>query len=143
MPSHAGQVSFPGGEIEAGEAIEEAALRECREELGDVGGAVTVLGRLSQVYVFASNFLVTPCVAWSPVRPDFQPNAAEVANLLEPAVVDLLDPRHRAHHTIERRGVRFRAPHFAHEHYKIWGATSLMLAELLTVIGEGVGSGEE
>jgi 8-oxo-dGTP pyrophosphatase MutT (NUDIX family) len=137
MPSHAGQVSLPGGEREPGETIEEAALRECREELGETGADVEVLGRLSQVYVFASNYLVTPCVAWTSKRPDFRPNPAEVANLLEPTVVELLDPQRRGRHTIERRGVRFRAPHVMCDEHPIWGATNLILAELLTIIAAG------
>lgn len=136
MTAHGGQVSLPGGQIEPGETIEQAALRECCEELGEAGDDAEILGRLSPLYVFASNFQVTPCVAWSPRRPDFKPNAAEVANLLEPAVVELLNPERRGEHLINRRGVRFRVPHIRYGEYQIWGATSVILAEFLQAVGE-------
>lgn len=131
---HAGQVCFPGGMIEAGESIEGAALRECREELGTAGEGTELLGRLSPMYVFASNHLVTPVVAWTRNRPEFIPNPVEVANLIEPSLVELLDTKRHGAHLIERRSIRFRAPHFEWEGQRIWGATCLMLAELLAVI---------
>lgn len=136
MSAHGGQVSLPGGLIEPGETIEQAALRECCEELGDAGDNTQLLGKLSPLYVFASNFLVTPCVAWSPTRPRFEPNVAEVANLLEPSLVDLLNPDRRGSHMINRRGVQFRVPHILYDGYKIWGATSVILAEFLQVVGD-------
>ncbi|HRX77634.1 MAG: CoA pyrophosphatase [Planctomycetaceae bacterium] len=135
MTAHGGQVSLPGGQIEPGETIEQAALRECCEELGEAGARVDVLGYLSPLYVFASNFQVTPCVAWSPTRPNFVPNAAEVANLLEPTIVELVDPQRRGEHLIDRRGVRFRVPHITYDEHHIWGATSVILAEFLQVVG--------
>ncbi|MBP89519.1 MAG: coenzyme A pyrophosphatase [Planctomycetaceae bacterium] len=136
MQSHAGQVSFPGGVIEPGETAEQAAIRECREELGDTGERTEILGQLSPAYVFGSNFLVTPCVAWTPKRPDFIPNPAEVANLLEPSVVDLLDARHRGCHMMERRSVTFQVPHITYDNHRIWGATSLMLGQFLMLLAD-------
>lgn len=136
MLAHAGQVSLPGGELEGTETVEEAALRECREELGTTGGTVEILGRLSPVFVFASNFLVTPVVAWTPQRPTFAPEPAEVAHLLEPTLNELLDPGRHGQHTIERRSLRFRVPHIRCGNFKIWGATSLMLAELLALAAD-------
>lgn len=133
MPSHAGQVSLPGGEIEEGESIEEAAIRECQEELGVSGKQTQLLGRLTATYVFASNFVVTPCVAWTRERPAFVPNPDEVANLLEPRLVDLRNTEHRGSHIIERRGMTFRAPYIVYDNHRIWGATSMILAELLAV----------
>ena len=136
MQSHAGQVSFPGGMIEAGETAQQAALRECREELGDAGQGTEILGQLSTAYVFASNFLVTPCVAWTPQRPDFIPNPAEVANLLEPSVVDLLNTDLRGSHLRERGGIVFEVPHIMYDEHRIWGATSMMLGEFLVLLAE-------
>jgi len=134
LSAHAGQVSLPGGEIEAPETIAAAALRECREELGTTGSPVQLLGSLSPVFVFASNYLVAPVVAWTPQRPAFVPQCAEVAHLLEPTLDELRDPATHSAHVIERRGMRFRAPHIACGSWKVWGATSLILAELLHVL---------
>ena len=138
LPTHAGQISFPGGEVEGGETVQQAALRELSEEL-QVGAAdLELLGQLSEIYVFASNYVVTPCVALAPRRPQVHPNPAEVANLLEPTLVELLDPRRRGEHQIIRRGVCFQAPHIEYRGHRIWGATSMILAEFLAVVDQAV-----
>ncbi len=136
MTTHGGQVSFPGGGLESGETIEQAAVREYHEELGDPGAELQILGRLSPIYVFASNFQVTPCIACLPERPQFDPNPAEVANLLEPDIVELLNPSNHGQHFIDRRRVRFNAPHIDFSEYKIWGATSVILSEFFKVIAD-------
>ncbi len=138
LTSHAGQISLPGGRIEADETVEEAAVREGLEELGDVGSTLCHLGRLSPVYVYASNFLVTPCVAWTPERPDFHASVEEVANLLEPTLVELLDPQRRGTHVLERWGIHFRIPHLEYQDHLIWGATNVILTELLTLVSQFV-----
>ena len=142
MATHAGQISLPGGEIETGETVEQAAMRELAEELQVGTDDVKLLGLLSEIYVFASNFAVTPCVAVSPSRPAFLPNRAEVANLLEPTLVELLDPHRRGEHQIERRGIHFRAPHIEYQGHRIWGATSMILAEFLALV-DGAGTRDE
>ncbi len=133
LVNHGGQISFPGGRIEAGESVEEAALRELQEELGIEAAGVRILGRLSPVYVFASNFLVTPCVATVDGVPEFTPCPREVADLITPGLDSLADPGARSLITIERRGLRFVAPCIRHANHCIWGATSMMLAEFLEV----------
>ena len=136
LATHAGQISLPGGEIEVGESVEEAALRELSEELQVPETGIALLGRLSTIYVFASNFVVTPCVATTSSRPPFRPQPSEVANLLEPTLVHLLAPDHRGWHSIERAGICFRAPHIEYHGHRIWGATSMILAELFALVAE-------
>lgn len=133
LSTHSGQVSLPGGEIEPGESPEEAAARELGEELGVVPADLEFLGRLTPVFVYASNFGVTPCVAACTSRPPFVPNPDEVANLIEPAVVDLLDPTSHGVRQMSRRGLEFQAPEVIAEGHSIWGATCLMLAEFCAV----------
>jgi 8-oxo-dGTP pyrophosphatase MutT (NUDIX family) len=136
MSAHAGQVSFPGGEVDGSESPEDAALREFEEELGVEPRNIEMLGRLSTLFVYASNFLVTPCVAVAADRVGFRPNAAEVAAVLEPTIGELMAQGGQASHEIRRRGVCFRAPHIQHRGYRIWGATRMMLAELAQVVEE-------
>ncbi len=134
LPNHGGQISFPGGQIEPGESIELAARRELQEELGTNIHELRVLGRLSSVYVFGSNFLVTPCVAAVTSTPEFQPCANEVAEVLTPSLDELCDPQSSCTVKIERRGVSFGAPCIRHDRHRIWGATNMMLAEFLAIL---------
>ena len=134
LPNHGGQISFPGGQIEPGESIEAAACRELHEELGIDGRDLRILGRLSQVYVFGSNFVVTPCVAAANAAPEFRPCPDEVAGLLTPSLDALRDPRQTGSVKIVRRGVGFLAPCIRHDQHCIWGATNMMLAEFLAIL---------
>jgi len=136
MAAHAGQISFPGGVVEAGETTRDAALRELGEELGVDPRTVVVLGSLSPVYVFASNFLVTPWVAVAREPLTFQPSTREVAEVIEVSLAHLLDPANFSSHTIRRGAMEFTAPHFAWREHRIWGATCIILGELIVMLGE-------
>jgi 8-oxo-dGTP pyrophosphatase MutT (NUDIX family) len=134
MTEHAGQVSFPGGTMEQGESPEQCALREYEEELGALTRPPRVLGRLSDVYVFASNFVVTPVVATTTTLPSFAPNPQEVAEVVQLPVSHLLDRGNLTHITIRRPGISFRAPAIQLQRHMIWGATCLMLGELSALL---------
>ena len=86
---HSGQICFAGGGIEPGETAEVAALRECEEELGWCPGPEALLGRLSPIYVYASNNLVTPIVSVVDESPQWTPDRREVASVLEVPVEHL------------------------------------------------------
>jgi len=134
MTDHAGQVSFPGGLIEPGESSEAAALRELEEELGIARSAVRVVGRLTPLYLFVSNFAVEPWVAVADARPDFQPNPSEVADVLELSLGHLVDPANFGQHKLNVRSLEIHAPHLLLGEHRIWGATSMMLGELADVV---------
>jgi 8-oxo-dGTP pyrophosphatase MutT (NUDIX family) len=136
IATHAGQISLPGGLIEPGERSEDAALRELREELGTTSRSLEVVGELSPIHVFVSNYLVMPWVAVARSRPDWDPNPTEVAEVLEVPLARLLDPAARGVHMREVGGVRFAAPCFIWARHRIWGATCMILAELLAILGE-------
>lgn len=135
MPDHGGQVSLPGGVIEAGESSRQAALREFSEELGAPADELAVLGRLSPLYLFASNFQIEPWVAATGQAPPWNPSQREVERLLEVPLSHLLDPRNTGHIERRQRGLEFRAPCFSWEQERIWGATSMILAELVASLG--------
>ncbi len=135
---HSGQVSFPGGKMEEGDgSIEYTALREAQEEIGITPQDVRVLGHLSDLYIPPSNFRVTPVVGFLPSAPEFAPDSFEVKELIE-TPLSLL----RASATVKRKDIqiseRFRlnAPYFDVYGNVVWGATAMMLSELLVIINE-------
>lgn len=136
MAVHAGQVSLPGGAVEQGESTWEAAVREFHEELGPSTAPIEPLGQLSPLYIGASNFLITSWVAATARRPALIPNPAEVAEVFEVPVAHLLDPAQFGTH--RRTGSRrvITAPHFVWGKHRIWGATCMILGELVALLEE-------
>ena len=134
LDDHAGQISFPGGRVEAGDASrEDTALRETEEEIGLARGLVTVLGRLPD-YEIPSGFRITPVVGW--IEPPFtlKLDPFEVAEAFEAPLGHFL-----AAANYQRREFRFRG---RHRHYMaipfegryIWGATAGMLYNLACML---------
>ena len=136
LPDHAGQVSLPGGAIEPGETSWEAAVRELDEELGGADQPIEALGCLSPNHVAASNFRVDPWVGFATRRPALDPNPAEVAELLQVPLAHLIDPANFGSHRRRDKNRSYMAPHFAFQTHRIWGATCLILGELVTVLDE-------
>ena len=141
MPQHAGQISLPGGGVDPGETSERAALRELNEELGVASDKVELLGQLSPIYLFNSDFLVTPWLAVARGDIEFRPHDVEVAELLEVPLAHLLDPANVGSHVRRKQGVALVAPHFVFGPHQIWGATSMILAELVALVNEALSPG--
>jgi 8-oxo-dGTP pyrophosphatase MutT (NUDIX family) len=134
LSDHAGQISFPGGRVEADDASrEDTALRETEEEIGLARSRITVVGRLP-LYEIPSGFRITPIVGW--VEPPFELalDPFEVACAFEAPLEHFADPQR-----YERREYRFRG---RHRHYMaipyqgryIWGATAGMLYSLARML---------
>ena len=133
LKEHAGQVSFPGGRRESDESLRETALREAHEEVGLDPERVEVLGTLTPLYIPPSNFCVHPFVAMTPVAPELRPQDDEVEAVLRIPLPLLLDPKTRRREPWILHGQTFEVPFLDVQGHKIWGATAMMLAELLTL----------
>lgn len=133
LRAHAGQVCLPGGKLEAGETAEQCALREATEEIGLHREDLDLIGRLSPVYIYASNHWVTPCLATTGRIPEFQTNPGEVASVFWLPLEAIDDPARRGVHEVRRWGSSFRTPHLAWDGRLIWGATRLVLDELVAL----------
>ena len=132
---HGGQVSLPGGVVDPGETFEHAALREAREEVSLATDDVRVLGALTPLDIPVSEFRLHPIVAAIDARPRLVGADAEVASILEVAVDDLCDPRCLASTERVRDGRPLVVPAFHACGRQIWGATAMVLAEFLALLG--------
>ncbi len=129
MNVHAGQVCFPGGAQDAGESLRRCAERECDEELGPHQGRRIFMGELEPIFVFASNHRMVPMVYYYD-PPCYQPQPAEVAQVLETKLDLFLGETALQRHWIHRWGTQFSAPHYTVDGNKVWGATAVVLSEL-------------
>jgi 8-oxo-dGTP pyrophosphatase MutT (NUDIX family) len=132
---HGGQVSLPGGVVDAGETFEQAALREAHEEVGLSTDLVRVLGALTPLDIPVSGFRLHPIVGVSERRPPLTPAAREVARILEPAIDALMAPECVVRARRARDGIAITVPGFHLEGVEIWGATAMVLAEFLSLLG--------
>lgn len=140
--SHGGQVSFPGGALEEGETPTQGALREAQEELNLQSTSVTVLGELTPLHIPVSCFLVYPVIAAAPEPPQLIPDPTEVAEVLEVRLDDLMGPHSTQWAWMERPRGKLLVPYFPVRGHRVWGATAMILSELLTILGwEGPATG--
>ena len=134
---HRSQISFPGGRQESNESLHLTALRETHEELNIPVDKMTILGELTPLYIPPSNYCIYPLVASSDRRLEFRPQPREVSEVLEVPLDHLinLDNVHRETRTIGEN--KYIVPYYLFNQNKIWGATAMVIAELLTVIRSG------
>ncbi len=130
LTAHAGQVAFPGGRIDAGDAsAAAAALREAEEEIGLPPARAELLGRLPD-YVTGSGYRITPVLALLEAPPPFVPNPAEVEAIFVLPLRVLLDPSAPQRRRAEFRGRQREFWVWPHEFHYIWGATAAILVHL-------------
>ena len=131
MPTHAGQISFPGGRFHAGDtSLVDTALREFGEETGIDGEFVTVGGFLDPYETVNSGFMILPVVGF--IREGFtlRVNPREVAEVFEAPLDYLCDPKNRSRASVERQGVMREFHTIPFAGHTIWGATAEIIVNL-------------
>ena len=136
MRSHPGQVSFPGGSLDAGETPREAALREAYEEIGLVPAEIEVFGELPELWLPPSNFAVTPILGYWRERGEVRVESPdEVHAIHHVSIAELLDPEHRIN---VRHPSGWTGPGFligADKDVILWGFTAGIIARLFDFLG--------
>jgi 8-oxo-dGTP pyrophosphatase MutT (NUDIX family) len=132
---HAGQISFPGGRIDAGDADElQAALREAEEEVGLAPAAVEPLGMLDDTETFATQFVITPWVGLVREPVVWQPDGHEIEKVIEVPVAALLVPGCFRVEAWTRGGVTRDVYFYDYQDTTIWGATARILKQYLDLV---------
>jgi 8-oxo-dGTP pyrophosphatase MutT (NUDIX family) len=137
LQAHPGQISFPGGRREGDETLAMTAVREAQEEIGVFPAHLNVLGQLESLYIGPSDFEVHPFVAWHDGQPRFIMQEEEVAEILEVSLAHLLNPENSYEEPWEIRGFTVQVPYFLVGEHQVWGATAMMLSELLERLRAG------
>lgn len=129
---HSAQVGFPGGKLEEeDETIQDAALRETEEEVGIPRETISVLKKLTEIYIPPSNFFVQPFLGITTELPKFIPQEEEVEALIEVSLSDFMDDENITIQTLSTSYAKsIEVPAFKFNGHIVWGATAMMLNEV-------------
>lgn len=135
---HSGQVAFPGGKFEEEDIhLMNTALREANEEVGVVKDDVQIVGKLTDLYIPPSNFLVSPYIGYTPFKPEFIADAYEVNKLIPTDLFGLNNPDLVSEQVIKHgSGYTLKTPCYVIDDLIVWGATAMMISELNAVVAE-------
>ena len=133
---HSGQISFPGGKQEDGEELSFTAVRESHEEVGTPLKGVNIMGRLTELHIPISNFIVHPFVGFIEHPPSLSPQLSEVDQIFEIPLVAILSSQVRQKKDIQiPEGFTLKnVPYFNISGQVIWGATAMIMSEFVAVV---------
>lgn len=133
VQTHKGQISFPGGMREGGEALEETALRETFEEVGIEAGRIEMLGRFHD-FLSSTDYRVTPFVGY--IRGPFSttPQTSEVAEILAVPFQIFLNPRHLRIQQMIRLEKTMDVYFYSYGSHEIWGLTARIIKDFLETL---------
>ncbi|HUF16872.1 MAG TPA: CoA pyrophosphatase [Thermoanaerobaculia bacterium] len=133
LSAHGGQISFPGGALEADESHEDAARRETEEEVGVPGGSIELIGRLDDL-VTISGFVASPFVGIIPERFDYVLQEREVARVFEVPLQALLADDQPHVRYVAYQGRSYPTYSYVYGDIDIWGLTARMVKQLTDVL---------
>ena len=134
---HSGQIAFPGGRYEEEDGdVKVTALREIEEEIGIPEDKIEIIGRLSDIYVAPSNFLISVFVGYLAEKPVYKIDEREVNEVIEIPFVDFFKPDVIKHKDFYINSIKAssKAPYFDVTNAEIWGASAMVVSELLDVL---------
>ena len=131
---HAGEISFPGGRLDAEDAtLSDTALREAEEEIGLARKQVSLVGALERTSTFVTNYAIHPFVGLLDGERMWRASELEVESVLEPSLREVRAGRTRTR--MERRGIAFETDAYVFDDQLVWGATARILESLLDRVG--------
>ena len=130
---HKGQISLPGGSKENNETLLDTALRETQEEIGIDKHQISILGKITPLFIPVTGFMVTPFISYISKKPKTILDEIEVAELLSVNIRDLLNNDILIMDR-EINGSSVSIPYFSLNNHQVWGATSMVLSELKDII---------
>ena len=135
---HSGQVAFPGGKFEERDIdIERTALRETFEEVGVLSKDIEIIGKLTEIYINPSNFLVSPFIGFAKKKPDFIIDPHEVQKIITVDLFSLNDTGIKSEKSITlSSGRKIKAPYYEIDGLTVWGATAMIISELNIFVEE-------
>ncbi len=132
---HPGEISFPGGKVETGETSNEyTALRETNEEIGVDINDILVIGKLTDIYIPVSNFVIHPVIGYYKGKPKFTINKSEVEEIIIIPFFEFLTPDNISMETILSKNTGIEVPCYKINNNIIWGATAMIISELCQII---------
>tara|TARA_B110000014_G_scaffold244553_1_gene215843 strand:- start:111 stop:731 length:621 start_codon:yes stop_codon:yes gene_type:complete len=134
LEHHKGQIALPGGMVEEGENLEQAAIRETYEEIGVSIDPEKLIGSLSPFYIPVSGFKIFPFIGWLESEPKTTIHEREVQRIFSPSIHHLISKDTKKNKEKKISGNQINIPYFDLEGEEVWGATSIILSEFKVII---------